>query len=55
MKLTKRIKLTRGRAHPGARWVPLGYYRNRKHIPHYAAGLGVIYNLTLCCAPLLKL
>lgn len=50
MKLTKRIKLTRGRAQPCARWVPLGYYRNRQQLLR-AARIGIIDNLTLYCTP----
>ena len=57
MKLTKRIKLTRGRAQPKGRWMPVGYYANRPHllrnfeIGRYESIRFIYANVTVSCGP----
>jgi hypothetical protein len=46
MKLTKRIKLTRGRAR--ARWMPIGFYQNR--LNRYVRNL--LDNAEIACGPI---
>jgi hypothetical protein len=46
MKLTKRIKLIRGRAR--ARWMPIGFYQNR--LNRYMRNL--LDNAELACGPI---
>ena len=46
MRLTKRIKLTRGRAR--ARWMPIGFYQNR--LNRYMRNL--LDNAEIACGPI---
>jgi hypothetical protein len=48
MKLTKRIKLTRGRVPPRGRWITISFYQNR--LNRYMRNL--LDNAELACGPI---